>query len=245
MAIDLDKQQFTVQDVLACCPRLEQETFRNWRDREIVILTAPDNPGRGRRPLFTGRDIIQVAAINGLVRLGMMVGKASIAWAMTLRPRLIQLDMGTASDAGAGLALFHDHPITGELMGLMTSFNQDCPALEDDDGPANLIMVLFDKEVFQTIKKLESIIETGTVPPPKLNYTDVQGEIDAMFYEKDDQGRKVRIGLTHEETEELQALQSNSDRRREQSSRYLELTDKSDAEAQRQIAARMDARNKE
>ena len=62
LSIALDVPQFSQKELLVCAPGLPQATLKQWIERHVIYLSVPLNPGRGRRPLYRGKDVLTVAA---------------------------------------------------------------------------------------------------------------------------------------------------------------------------------------
>lgn len=69
MAIDLLEQQFTQPDVLAIT-QLRKELLQTWINRGVVKL-AEQNPGSGRRRLYSAIDIVKLGLMRRIADLGL------------------------------------------------------------------------------------------------------------------------------------------------------------------------------
>src|SRR3954466_990871 len=118
MQFDLEAPQFLTAELLACVPGLGGDAFKQWLQRRTVVLSAGENIGRGRKPVYRGADVIQVAAIHELIRQGMQTSKATLAWQTVLQGRLISWRTGLAThDPPYGRSVFFwVNPETGELI---------------------------------------------------------------------------------------------------------------------------------
>jgi hypothetical protein len=65
----LDAAQFTRRDVLEVAG-LKDAQLKNTLDRDLVRLREQHNPGTGRRRMFTGGDILKIAAAHAMSDIG-------------------------------------------------------------------------------------------------------------------------------------------------------------------------------
>lgn len=69
MTLDLLEQRFTQPDVLAIT-RLRKELLQTWINREVVKL-GEQNPGSGRRRLYSAIDIVKLGLMRRIADLGL------------------------------------------------------------------------------------------------------------------------------------------------------------------------------
>lgn len=182
------------------------DTFKQWIQRQTVMLSNRDSVRRGRTPVYRGTDVIQVAAIFELTQQGMMTSKAALAWQTAIQGRLIAWRSGLAMhDPPYGVGVyFWLRPETDELIAQPFSEGGDDP-LEHPDAPDVLILFRTDRFILRMIERMQKVKSGKPAVEPKplqqsspfLGWPDLEahGKLDT-----DDQGRKVMIGLTHEET---------------------------------------------
>src|SRR4051812_3937134 len=72
MPIDLHAQKFTQGDVLAVT-RLRADLLQTWINRNVIAL-GEQNPGSGRRRLYSALDIVKLAIMRRIADLGLDLG---------------------------------------------------------------------------------------------------------------------------------------------------------------------------
>jgi hypothetical protein len=207
MQFDLELPQFTPAELLACAPGLGMDTFKQWIQRQTVVMSTRDSVKRGRTPMYRGTDVIQVAAIYELTRQGMMASKAALAWQTAIQGRLIAWRSGGAMrDPPYGVGVyFWLRPETDELIPQPFSEDGDDP-LNHPDAPDALMLFRTDRFILRMIERMQKVKAGKPAVEPKaelpqqspfLGWSDLEtlGKL-----ETDDQGRKVMVGLSYEET---------------------------------------------
>jgi hypothetical protein len=209
MEFDLDIPQFPTQELLACVPGVSHDLFKQWIGRKVVMLSSPENIGRGKRPLYRGTDVIQVAAIQELTRQGMMTSRATLAWQTVIRGRLIawRTDLATHDPPYDVGVFFWVNPETEELIAQPFSEAPDAEKpLDHPDAPDVMIIFRTDRFILHMIERMQKVKAGKSAvepkaqpsqPSPFVGWADLQAQGELGV---DDQGRPIRNGLTHEET---------------------------------------------
>jgi hypothetical protein len=194
----LDEPQWTRAQVL-------ELTGLSWRqlkgtvDRNMIRLDNGHNPGTGHPRRFTGRDIIKLMAAHAIAAVGVpmrvlvafeeLILVRAHAWLAGLIPAdnsfVIVLYPLPGSDDWAILPQWHPHqPRT----------------------PVACAMLDVDKLIHQAFDRFAAVLADEPLPdlcPPPVN--EVAEDFAAEWVEDED-GNRVRVGLTLEESEELGRL---------------------------------------
>jgi hypothetical protein len=209
MQFDLEAPQFLTAELLACVPGLGGDAFKQWLQRRTVVLSAGENIGRGRKPVYRGTDVIQVAAIYELTRQGMMASKATLAWQTVLQGRLIAWRTGLAMhDPPYGRGVFFAiHPDTGELIAQEFSEGVDEQThLDHPDAPDVLILFRIDRFIVRMIERMQRVKAgeaVGEAKAPRSPYEESLDYLQSLGrVVKDQHGNRLVIGLSEEETRE-------------------------------------------
>jgi hypothetical protein len=210
---NFDLPQFTTQEMLSCIPGLNHETFKQWLKRRVVLLSVGENIGSGRRPLYRGSDVVQVAAIFELARQGLLVSKAKFICDV-VRGRVIAKQTGLAAHVPNKIVcFFYLHPVSGDLMASTLSEDE-----EPDRNPLELadVQVVFavDRFIDRIVGRMERLKAGQSVlehiePAPKDEYGDFM-----RIWDFDADGNKVLVGLTRAETEWYQEFNEKNIKRR-------------------------------
>jgi hypothetical protein len=212
MQFDLDAPQFPPQELLACVPGLGADMFKQWNQRRMVALSTGENIGRGKKPMYRGTDVIQVAAVHELTRQGLMTSKAGLAYRMVVMPRVIawQTNFALLQPPYRRSVLFAIHPETDELWAKEFSEDGDQDPLDHPDAPDVLILFRTDRFILRMIERMQRVKAGQPAVAPAPQPTPLDQDLATLGYqgqlEQDDQGRRVMIGLTAEETVEYIAL---------------------------------------
>lgn len=193
----LDAPQFARADVLAVTG-LTPAALKNTLDRNLVCLPERHNPGTGRRRLFSGADILKIAAAHTLSGVGVpMRMLEEFSNIIVGRARITVAAPAAASAAGGALILFP--------LGDGTDWQIIVAGAETSDGdvPAAFVVLNMDQLIKETLRKIEAVIADEPVPDfsPKPQNTNSR---DPFKYEEDGS----LAGLTAEETAEYYKLRA-------------------------------------
>jgi hypothetical protein len=211
MQFDLEVPQFLTAELLACVPGLGGDAFKQWLQRRTVVLSTGENIGRGRKPVYRGTDVIQVAAIHELTRQGMMASRATLAWQMAIAPRLRNWRTSHAMHQPPynRSVFFGLDPQTDELIAKEFSEGIDDP-LDHPDAPNVLILFRTDRFIIRMIERMQKIKgglpASDAAPPPSPIEADFAYHESLNAVERDAAGNRVLIGLTRDKTLEYFAL---------------------------------------
>jgi hypothetical protein len=230
--------RFTRQQMLACVPGLSKEVFKQWIIRGLVSFADDAPVGKGRRRLYSEVDVMEVATLHEMARQGIMVSKAVFVWHLVRGRIIAMMHPPLAVELGHTIALTI-HPTTGELLSRV--FLEGEPAFDpaDDDAPDVMVIFRVDRFIWRLTERMNAILEGKPVQPPP---NPTSGE-DPDFFRRwttDDAARRVLVGLSFEETEELERLQDQQMNGgfmgdRDLSRRYLDLSDKHELARQRRL----------
>ncbi|KAA0680284.1 hypothetical protein [Roseomonas genomospecies 6] len=248
MPFDFDRPQFSTQELLACVPSLTHDSFKQWLKRNVLSLSVGESIGKGRRPQYNGTDVIQVGAAYELSRLISNTSKIPFIWRMVIFPRVVAWMTGLAEyeprDVSAFMML---HPVTGDVHAwrFSESTTEGDGPLNEPETPDALILFRIDRFIGRMIQRMERV-KAGlpAVEPIKVK-TDEEAEMEYLeqmgALGKDEEGRRILVGLSFEETEEYfrvlnrqmehrgsdgLAPYASWDEKDQESERYMELHDK-------------------
>lgn len=203
----LDAEQFSQADVLSVTG-LSAGQLKGILDRKQISLRSQHNPGTGRRRMFCGDDIIRLATAYHASRIGF-----PLRWVQVL-----------ADQVGTRMNWLRAVAVTGgdtESPVAFALFPQG-----DDEDWANVAVVAgkpshplpiaciyfqVDRLLEEVTDKLEALIEDKPLPDhsiPEVKVEDPYSK-DVNFFldwDKDDEGRDIRTGLTLEESLDLERL---------------------------------------
>jgi hypothetical protein len=241
MAIDFDLPQFSTQELLACSPGLSHDTFKQWLKRRAVSLSVGEEIGRGRRPMYRGHDVAQVALRYELSNFGIFSNKFVFVWQI-VQGRLIARHTGLANfNPGPISAFFHIHPDSGELMFLQFSeaSGEGSDAIDEKSIPDVHLLIRIDRFIDRLVERMERV-KAGL--PAKEPIKRIEAENWSGDFSVDADGNRVLIGLTRAESEEYVSLMEFVAENRAseaQSNRYAELDSKhAYAKAWREVSRR-------
>ncbi|HUF57733.1 MAG TPA: hypothetical protein VMM55_14360 [Thermohalobaculum sp.] len=228
----LSEPQFTTNDVekITSLSGKALEHMLDPQKGRVRLIGAHVNPGRGKRRMFTGEDILAIETARVMSEIGFPQ-----RWSHILTDQV----SSRASQMVSG-HLVNPQPLAFALWpgeGDDWAFT----AIRGEDGPTGPIPVAFqlldvDRLITETVAKLEAIVAGADVPsfkvePPKPEPSPYSPENDFFaMWEKDEEGRLIRTGLTFEETRELieyeEDFENRHDRSFEDRDRIGELTRK-------------------
>lgn len=228
MSFDFDLPQFATQELLACAPGLNHDTFKQWLKRRAVSLSVGENIGRGRRPLYRGSDVVQVALRHELSNFGTFSYKFNFIWQM-VHGRIIARQTGLAAFTPGSLsAFFYLDPHSFQLMQIVVSEeSDDAPdGINEKSVPDLHLFFRVDRFIDRIVERMERV-KAGL--PAVEPITQAEAENWTGDFSVDADGHRVLIGLTRAESEEhvrLMALVADDRASEAQLNRYGELESK-------------------
>lgn len=221
----LDDAQFTRHDVLQVTG-LSDAQLKNTLDRDLVQLRSEHNPGSGRRRMFTGSDILKLVVAHTMSGIGFPM-KWSYLVADEIERRASSRLLGIALEEDYG---FITYPMSNGDWARIAVYNgmKETPNL-----PTAYQIVEVDRLIDEVLAKLHALVDevplpVFTVAEPKPEPSPYSPENDFFrMWDKDEQGRTIRVGLNYEESQDLIQLEeaslSEERRNRDDGARYLEL----------------------
>lgn len=201
----LKQAQFARPDVLAVTGLTEAQ-LKNTLDRDLVRLHSQHNPGTGRRRMFTGGDILKIISAHTMSAIGFPMKwiyliADDIEW--RAQHRLAGLEEG-------GNFCLVTYPQS----------NGDWARIAFSDAvsgkrrlPAAFQILEVDRLIDETLAKLNAAIAEEPIPdfsvpdiPPEPSLYSPENDFFRKW-SKDAEGRAVLVGLTFEETREIQQFQ--------------------------------------
>ncbi|WP_143152131.1 hypothetical protein [Donghicola eburneus] len=242
--------QFLVADVCKITGATPKalEHFVNPK-RGLVRLTGPHaNPGTGRRRVFTGGQVLMIAAAYAMTRIG-FPQRFSRLLADDVERRAHWRNLpGGNLQTGMMLATYPTQD--GEDWTVIRLFNE---MGEEPKLPVAVHLLDVDRLIDQVKMQLEAIINDEDVPDfsvpdpkPEPNWYGPNG--GNRSWEKSNSGRWVYVGLTEDETDELLEMEGSAIEGDELvivgegyrgGERYLELFEKHERERQKRIGMDM------
>lgn len=243
LAIAINVPQFSQKELLSCAPGLPQATLKQWIDRQIIHLSVERNPGRGRRSLYQGTDVLEVAATYALVQQGLPPGKVDAVIDAVFKPRILMRVNGDKSGPWS-VFLFFDTE-TGETSAKPFIEGEEDQKMREElalaDVPEVSIYFQMDRLIDRVCHCLQLLL-TDSAPGETAAGSKSTPQADRDFLRKwdlDEHGNKIRIGLTFEESEEYErliardlfqrgdaAFPETNKKREARTDRYLELHEK-------------------
>tara|TARA_R110002072_G_scaffold138109_5_gene281203 strand:+ start:32429 stop:33256 length:828 start_codon:yes stop_codon:yes gene_type:complete len=235
----LDDPQFTNADAEACS-YVSATQLHNWVSRGWVRLTHA-NPGKGKRRLYTGKDIIAVAVAAALQPFGMVQVAEQLNRVHIISGRVHRLMHEQSCPYGYAMAIVME-PDGSDWLYIPLS-----PETPETEIPVPACVVLdVDRLIVETVENLLRVIDGQEIPPRLMPKKQTPEEAEDEFLDflgrayRDDQGNRIYRGLTLEESIEFQALSDNKKDYRlndgprpeeDENDRYLELSDRVDRAA--------------
>ncbi len=248
----LDVPRFTRAEVMRVAG-LTSAQLKNTLDRDLVRLHGGNNPGTGRRRLFTGGDVLKLTAAHTLSGIGF-----PLRWFYLVadeihrraQRRSIEARLGVRDITGFGVVMY---PLPdGDWMRV--------PFHDDEEPPSDLppaVQVLrVDALIDRVRAKLEDLAageEPPSFPDEKAPEPPVPYGPENDFFRawtKDAAGNDVLVGLNFEETREYEAHVNsrfgNDSRPRDEvetdRDRYLELHGRHEAARHARLTSEFRAR---
>lgn len=214
MEFDLDAPQFSTQELLACTA-LSHDLFKQRLQRGVLSLKPAGSIGRGKRPLYTGADVIQTGAIHYLTSQGFLSAKVTLAYRMGIAPRLLAWQTGLAplDQPHNRSVLFSVDPVTGEVFERQFAEGEEDP-FAHPDLPDVVILFRTDRFIIRMIERMQRVKAGGTPDAPPAARSPLEQDLDYLEagkrVERDASGNRVLIGLTEGETGEYISLSNLS-----------------------------------
>lgn len=237
--------QFLVADVCKITG-ITPKALEHFIKRDLVRLIGPHaNPGSGRRRVFSGGDVLMIAAAYAMSRIG-FPQRFSRTLAETVKRRAINRSIGaTFNQTDLVLATYPNSDGSDWIVIPLYNEKEEEPNL-----PVSVQLLNVDRLIDEVHAQLVAIVADEEVPD--FSVPDPKPEPNPFSpasnffrsWEKSKSGRWVYVGLTEEETDELLAMQGialdgdelvivNPDfgsRDRDERDRYLELHEKHERE---------------
>lgn len=248
----LDEPQFTVndaRDVVGASPKAIEHMLDPAKGR-IRLSGRTANPGKGKRRMLTGEDILKLAAAHAMGEIGF-----PHRWSVVLTDQIAT----RASARIIGIA-------QGDRMAFATypGKNGDwafTPLFQDQKEEPRLPLAVqildVDRLIDETLAKLVAIVDDQPIPDfsvPDIKVEDPYSPETDFFgrWTKDSAGNQCLVGLTFEETTEYSDHTEKRSTRGDdefpwdsieemhaEKARYLELHDKHELARQRRLAEEM------
>lgn len=199
--------QFTVSDVCTITA-ITTKALEHFVDpkRDMVRLSGNHaNPGKGKRRIFTGEQVLMIKATYVMSVLG-FPQRFSRVMTETVARRAISLSIGLSLQTNLNLITY---PTKSGDWAVVPIYNE---STEEPKLPVAVQLLDVDRLISETLQQLEAIVNGQEIPdfgvpdiPPEPNpFAPASNYFRA--WEKDDSGRWKYVGLTWEESEELLAL---------------------------------------
>lgn len=233
-----DRSQFTVQDVCAITGATAKalEHFVDPARGMVRLVGEHVNPGKGKRRLFTGGQVLMINAAFAMNRLGFPQRFSMVMSEQILR-RAEALTTGLAQRADMMMVTY---PMKNGDWAVVPVYGEQT----EERLPVCVQLLDVDRLISETKDQLEAIVAGESIPD--FTVPDIAPEPNPYSprsnffrnWEKDEKGRWKYVGLTWEESEELLALQGarlvgddledlpGHERSPEGDERYLELHDR-------------------
>lgn len=199
----LDDLQFTNADVLAIT-ELSPAQLSNWLSRDWGLNFKQSNPGKGKRRLFSGLDIITIEVAQALTPFSLVKVASQMAQTGILHGRADALIRG------------HEKPDLAYFL-CLSADGSDWLYLKAGTEPVptpSAVYLQLDLIIAATLDRLQLTIDGETVPPKERLIAptpeESAAEVEDFFgvSDADEQGRKILSGLTFEEARELTELRA-------------------------------------
>jgi hypothetical protein len=166
----LTRPEFSTAQFLSCVPGLTLQGFNTWIYRGVFVPLDGDQVERGKRQLFSARDVIQAATLHEVSRLTLSVAKVALVQ-YAVQGRLIARQEPPPGEAFNVSAAFCADPATGELV--MRFFREgaekaDPLGLDDPDAPDALVVLRMDRLIARVLRRLDAL-RAGLAQPPEPN----------------------------------------------------------------------------
>lgn len=250
----LSAPQFTSEDAMSICGVSKKQLEHAIDPARTILRLSIHNRERvkGRRRMFTGGDILKIAALFAASAVGFPARWFRVLADDVERRAIVRIGGG---DLTPNLA-YATWPMRDGEDWARTALHDALtvpPKL-----PSAVIIIAVDQLIDQTIAKLEAVIAEQpipdfSVPDPAPAPSPYSPENDFFLaWTKDEAGRDVRVGLSFAETEEYERLiapdrsaQTSCDRdrftvldERHEAARHKRIADATDISAQKNSVPR-------
>jgi hypothetical protein len=236
----LDEPQFSRDDVLRVTG-LSSGQLKGMLDRDQVTLHANHKIGHGRRFLFTGGDIIKIEAARVASGLGFPLRWVSVL-ADKIAGRAVNLLAGVNGILGSKEFALATYPNADGSDWVFVPITETGPA---SPLPVGVLTIDVDRLIEETRQKLQALVDEADAMPD-FSIPEVRDDLAERyirdFFDKDEHGRIVRVGLTWEETRELNAIEESDNLKWQQRDRYSILIEKTEAARMKRVMADIEAR---
>jgi hypothetical protein len=242
----LDDAQFTGDDVIAVTT-LTASQLHNWVSRDWGFRLSQANPGKGKRRLYSGNDVIALNLAQELAPFGLVKVASQFIRHNHIAGRAAMLLTDPTVQPGFGYFISRDAtaPTDDDTAWAYTPFSSP------DVAKLGRAVVALDVDglIIETLERLALVVAGESVPAkdrlilPTAEETAKEVEDFFGVRDTDESGRKVLTGLTFEQSAEYEALDAlhRHDRSHEQSERWLELEDIHESARRHKVFAEMAA----
>jgi hypothetical protein len=147
----LHQARFTRQHVIEVTG-VAQHQLHNWVSRKWLTLSGEQNPGKGRRRLYAGSDVINVAFGLELQPFGMMQVADLLARSQQITKRAYQMLLDPGFESGRAYAVVP----SGEGEWRYVAFGPGTARSGHDFAAA--VIVDLDRIILQTLERLVSLV---------------------------------------------------------------------------------------
>lgn len=203
----LDDARFT-RDQAAVASFATPSQIHNWVSRGWLTLSGEQNPGRGKKRLYTGRDIIAIAVAVALQPFGMMQVADQLIRLQHVSNRAYFLLISPEISLGYGLGIV---PSPDETDWLYIPFGADVP--DQPEPPAYAVVAVdIDRLIIETLERLNLVAAGKPVPERSFPQKPTIEQSEDEYLEfigkayRDGAGNRIYRGLTLEESQELDRL---------------------------------------
>lgn len=201
----LDADQYSRRDVIEVVG-LTDAQLKNTLDRNLVRLASDHNPGTGRRRMFTGSDVLKIATAHTMSAIGFPM-RWSYLLADEVATRASNRLMGIHLTPQLSIVTFPRPDGDWERVPVWEGMPEE-PRL-----PCAVQILQVDQLIDEILAKLRALVEEQPLPsfdvplsqPEPSPYSPENDFF--MRWATDAEGRRILVGLTFEETQEIEALE--------------------------------------
>lgn len=197
------KPEFSRAEVLRCVPGLSPQTFESWVLRGILDLADATDLGSGNRRRYSGEDVLQIAAVYELGRQGVTPARAAPIWSI-LRGHIIRRMTAPPGEPQPRMIGVFSVDERNEQRGLVCEERYLAGFLTAENMPDVAVILCFDTFLDRVLVRINEVYSTRQARPDLQDFF--------RHWVLDGKGRRVLVGLTFDESAELQRLQA-ADRR--------------------------------
>ena len=162
----LHQSHFTRQHVIDVTG-VARHQLHNWVSRKWLTLTGEQNPGKGRRRLYAGSDVINVAFGLELQPFGMMQVADLLARTQQVTKRAYRMLLDPSFESGRAYAVVP----SGEGDWRCVSFGPGTARSGHDFAAA--VIVDLDRIILETLEGLVSLVSGQSTKPVEIRPADV------------------------------------------------------------------------